>query len=213
MATILCYGDSNTWGSDPATGERHAPDVRWPGVLRAALPASWQVIEEGLRGRTTVSDDPFEDGRNGLPYLRPCLLSHAPLDLVVLMLGTNDVKDFLPFDAPGIAAGMARLANVVLSSGAGPGGRAPAPLMVAPPPVSVARPLTEIWGFGDRAVERSRKLARYYRTAAENVPCPFIDAGGLIEVSPIDGVHLEPEAHRRLGLAVAERVRVMLDAR
>ena len=92
MKTVLCYGDSNTWGYIGGTGERFAPEVRWPGVLQAALGGAYRVIEEGLNGRTTVFDDSIEEGRNGETYLRPCLQTHAPIDLVILMLGTNDLK-------------------------------------------------------------------------------------------------------------------------
>ncbi|HUK66650.1 MAG TPA: SGNH/GDSL hydrolase family protein [Anaeromyxobacteraceae bacterium] len=210
MPTILCYGDSNTWGADPATGGRHPAHVRWPGVLKAALPASCQVVEEGLRGRTTLFEDPFEGGRNGLAYLGPCLLSHAPLDLVVVMLGTNDVKEFVPHDAPGIAAGAARLVRAIRTSGTGPGDGAPAVLLVAPAPVALTRPLTEVWGFTARSVERSHALAAFYRAAAEDLGCDFMDAGALVAVSSVDGVHLDPKAHERLGRALAERVRRLL---
>jgi len=87
--TIVCFGDSNTWGFDPASGERFPADVRWPGVLRAQLGGGYQVIEEGLNGRTTTVDDPLQPHRNGLTYLPPCLESHKPLDLVTIMLGTT----------------------------------------------------------------------------------------------------------------------------
>jgi lysophospholipase L1-like esterase len=98
MKTILCYGDSNTWGYIPGTGERYASHVRWPGVLQNALGNGYVIIEEGLCGRTTVWDDPIEEYRSGKEYLIPCLKSHAPLDLVVLMLGSNDLK--MRFAAP-----------------------------------------------------------------------------------------------------------------
>nr|MDQ3302571.1 hydrolase [Actinomycetota bacterium] len=89
MKTVLCYGDSNTWGSNPETGERFAPHVRWPGVLAWELGDGFCVIEEGLPGRTTVRDDPIEGAhKNGRTYLRACLESHKPLDLVTVMLGT-----------------------------------------------------------------------------------------------------------------------------
>ena len=92
MRRILCFGDSNTWGYDPATGERFDEQTRWTGVLQAALGGDYTVIEEGLNGRTTVWDDPIEGHKNGHEYLVPCLETHRPLDLVVLMLGTNDLK-------------------------------------------------------------------------------------------------------------------------
>src|SRR6185436_143967 len=97
MKTILCFGDSNTWGFIPESitepfWRRHAPDVRWPGVLARELGSGYSVIEEGLGGRTTVHDDPVMGNRNGSLHLPPCLESHKPLDLVVLMMGTNYLK-------------------------------------------------------------------------------------------------------------------------
>ncbi len=104
MKTVLCYGDSNTWGSDPETGERFAPDVRWPGVLRRSLGEGYWVIEEGLGGRTTVRDDPIEGAhKNGRAYLRACLESHKPIDLMTIMLGTNDLKARFAASASDIA--------------------------------------------------------------------------------------------------------------
>ncbi len=210
MPTILCYGDSNTWGSDPVTGERLGRDRRWPGVLRRLLPGC-EVVEEGLPGRTTLLDDPFEEGRNGLAYLVPCLASHAPLDLVVLMLGTNDVKTIFPLDAAGIAAGADRLMNVIRRSESGPGGRPPQVLLVAPPPVTDPAPLQRVWGFSTGSVARARELAGYYRAVAERRGCPFLDGGAVAAVSPRDGVHLDDAAHLALGTAIAERARALLE--
>ena len=101
MTRILCYGDSNTWGYDPASGERFAADIRWTGVLRKVLASDrFEVIEEGLNGRTTVWDDPIEGQKNGRQYLIPCLESHRPLDLVVILLGTNDLKKRFSLSVP-----------------------------------------------------------------------------------------------------------------
>ena len=93
MKTILCYGDSNTYGYDPSNGFRYPKNVRWTGVLADLLGPEFTVIEEGCNGRTTVFDDPLEGWKNGLDYLKPCLNSHKPIDLVILMLGSNDLKD------------------------------------------------------------------------------------------------------------------------
>ncbi len=109
MKTILCYGDSNTHGFNPATQGRFSLSERWTGVLMRELGSDYHVIEEGLGGRTTVWDDPIMESRNGRDYLLPCLWSHKPLDLVIIMLGTNDLKDrfsLTPFD---IAAGAGAL--------------------------------------------------------------------------------------------------------
>ena len=110
MRHILCYGDSNTWGYTPGSGERHAPDVRWTGVLRRRLGEGWEVLEEGMNGRTTVFDNPMSPGRNGSAYLLTCLETHKPLDLVILMLGTNDLRFT---DAWGAAEGAAALVKKV----------------------------------------------------------------------------------------------------
>ncbi len=211
MTTILCFGDSNTWGFDPADGSRFPPEVRWPGVTKRHLPPAWQVIEEALCGRTALLDDPFEDGRNGLPYLVPCLASHAPIDLVVLMLGTNDTKSFFPYDAAGIAAGVTRLAETVLRSQRGPGGAAPKVLLVAPVPV--ADPAAADAGLGlRRAGGGALEGPRHATTAPrpEKLGVGFLDAGPLATVSPIDGVHLDEAALARLGEAVARQAQQLL---
>jgi lysophospholipase L1-like esterase len=209
MPTVLCYGDSNTWGHDPATNARLPAEKRWPGVLRRGVPEA-TVIEEGLSGRTTILDDPFEDGRNGLTYLVPCLASHRPLDVVILMLGTNDVKGCFPLDAPGIAAAAARLVDTVRRSQAGPGWGTPEVLLVAPPPVTAPGPVQELWGFSAVSVERARRLGELYRAAAESRACAFLDAGAVVSVSPLDGVHLDQAAHERLGTELAARVRALV---
>jgi lysophospholipase L1-like esterase len=209
MLTILCFGDSNTWGYDPVSGQRLPEPKRWAGVLRRQLPECW-VVEEGLNGRTTVLDDPFEPGRNGAAYLVPCLTTHMPVDLVVIMLGTNDVKGIFPLDAAGIAAGAARLVDLVRRSQAGPDGGAPEVLLVAPPPVTAPGPVQELWGFSKASVERAKDLGRLYEVAAETRACAFLDAGKIVAVNPLDGVHLDAAAHEKLGTEIARRVRGMV---
>src|SRR5919204_1412889 len=145
MRTILCYGDSNTYGYDAATAGRFPRDVRWPGVVRRELGPEFEIIEEGLNGRTTIWDDPFVDGRNGRQYLGPCLQSHAPIHLVVLMLGTNDLKAVFRVSAPEIASGAAALVATIQTSRAGPGMAAPHVLLVVPPPFVPDRGHSELW--------------------------------------------------------------------
>ena len=149
MKSILCYGDSNTWGCPPRRhfGEvpRYGPDVRWPGVLRTALGSDCTVVEEGLGGRTTrvEAECPIEgEQQNGGTYLVPCLASHRPLDLVIVMLGTNDLKHRFGLSAADIAARRG-LAGAISShaSGAGPAGGRPAVLLVLSAPDCRPRPL------------------------------------------------------------------------
>jgi lysophospholipase L1-like esterase len=132
--TLLCFGDSNTWGFEPATMARYPRAVRWPGVAAEALGSGWQVVEAGLNGRTTVFEDPLGD-RLGLRHLRPVLESAAPVDVVAIALGTNDLKTRLGASAYEIAEGAGVLVDLVLASAAGPGGGAPLVLLVAPPPL------------------------------------------------------------------------------
>jgi lysophospholipase L1-like esterase len=209
MPTVVCYGDSNTHGADPVTLARFPRDVRWPGVLRAELAGVAEVIEEGLNGRTTLWDDPFMDGRNGRPYLLPCLRSHAPVDVLVLMLGTNDLKTIFGRQANEIAAGVGALVDIAQASGTGPGGGPPGVLVVVPPRLGAATEKSELWGFGAaRAV--SEELPRLYRVVAETRGSAFLDASVLVEGDPADGVHLDAAGHGMLGQAIAVAVGELL---
>lgn len=208
IKTVLCYGDSNTWGSDPETGERFAPDVRWPGVLRRALGEKYWVIEEGLGGRTTVRDDPIEGAhKNGRTYLRACLESHKPIDLMTIMLGTNDLKARFAASASDIAQGAASLAEMALGSGCGPEGGAPLVVLISPPAVGKLTDMAEMF---DGSEEKSRRFPDHYRHFAGQCGCDFLDASEIIVSSDLDGIHLEAGEHRKLGEAVADHVRSAL---
>jgi lysophospholipase L1-like esterase len=207
MAVIVAFGDSNTWGYDPAAGGRFPPDVRWTGVMRRELGAGHSVIEEGLNGRTTVFDDPIEPDRRGADYLRPCLRSHAPLDLVIIALGCNDMKARFGLTPVDIAAGAERLILMARAEPAGPNGAPPKVILVAPPPIA------ELTGFAEMfegATEKSRRLAARYREVAERHGVGFVDAGQFIACSDIDGIHFEADQHAVLGHALAEAVRILL---
>ena len=214
MKSILCYGDSNTWGA--ATVERpdrrYAPEERWPGVLRTALGPDWLVIEEGLGGRTTVNDDPVEGiEKNGATYLLPCLASHKPLDVVVVMLGTNDLKARFNKTPWEIAAGVGRLVSIVKTTPeVGRGGRIPEILVVCPPPTRAdLRDYAEMFAG---APSKSKEMAKHYRKMAETAGVLFLDAGAVIESSLVDGFHLDPDAHLVLGRAIAAAVARMAGA-
>ena len=210
MRTVVCYGDSNTHGAGPVTPVRYPADVRWTGVLAAELAGVARVVEEGLNGRTTVWDDPYTDGRNGRTYLLPCLRSHQPVDVLVLMLGTNDLKSIFGRNAVEIAAGAGALIDIALMSAAGPDGGRPAVLLVAPPRLGPATDRSEAWGFGAaRAV--SERLPAAYRVTAEMKGAEFLDASVLVGGDPADGVHLNAVDHGILGQAVARAVRGMLE--
>jgi lysophospholipase L1-like esterase len=211
MRSILCYGDSNTWGCIPLQGpepaRRFPPERRWPGVLRRELGDGFWVVEAGLNGRTTVWDDPLEPHRNGRELLLPTLLTHQPLDLVVVMLGTNDLKRRLGGSAAEIAAGAGMLVDIVGASGCGPEGDSPQTLLVCPPPVLEVDPFDDEF---QGASEKSRRLSGHYAEAAAARSCAFLDAGSVIASSEVDGIHLDEPEHERLGIAVAAQVRPLL---
>ncbi|MCA9879478.1 MAG: SGNH/GDSL hydrolase family protein, partial [Thermomicrobiales bacterium] len=198
------YGDSNTWGYDPETGNRFPPSVRWTGVLARELGDGYRVIEEGLNGRTTRWDDPLEPGRNGLTYLGPCLASHAPLDMVLIMLGTNDLKQRFGLNASDIAQSAAGLAEIARRVTQTVDGR-PAPvLLIAPPAVTTLTALDQMFAGAE---EKSRLFSRYYRQAAAWQGVRFFDAGAVIVSSDLDGIHFAADQHRILGQALAGEVR------
>jgi lysophospholipase L1-like esterase len=206
MKTILCYGDSNTWGYDPVTQKRLPRDARWPGVLRNTLGEDYLVIEEGLNGRTTVWDDPIELDKNGATYLRPCIQTHKPLDLVIIMLGTNDLKTRFCLNSYDIASGAGVLVDIVLKSNTGINAEAPEVLLMAPP-ATVYFPDTQIFAGAEK---KSKDFSNQYRRVVNEKGCHFLDAGEHAESSPLDGIHLESDMHERLGLAVSAKVREIL---
>jgi len=205
MYRIVCFGDSNTWGFRPdAPFTRYSREVRWTGVLGQLLGDQCEVIEEGQNGRTTVWDDPFNDHKNGKIYLPPCLESHAEIDLVIIMLGTNDLKAHFNYTAAEVAQGVKHLIAIVKGSGAGRNGNAPAILAIAPPPIGKLTLLAGIYGD---APARSKDIAHQIELIARFVGCPFMDAGETVTSSAIDGVHWEADQHRLFAEAVHERIR------
>jgi lysophospholipase L1-like esterase len=210
MKTILCFGDSNTWGYRPDGTGRFDWEVRWPGILQRELSGAARIIEEGLNARTTVFDDSVEGvsiSRNGSRHLPVLLESHRPLDLVIIFLGVNDLKrrfDVTPFE---IAQGAAELVGIVNRSIAGAEGRAPRTLLICPPPVKVLNASADLF---EGAITKSAELARHFAWQAGRSGCEFLDAGEVVSLSPMDGIHLDAEAHLLLGIKVTELVRGML---
>lgn len=208
MRSLLLFGDSNTHGTMPLPdlggSDRFGRDERWPGRLRKLLP-DWEVIEEGHPGRTTVHDDPVEGAhRNGLTVLPALLESHKPLDVVAVMLGTNDLKERFSVNASDIALSLERLVRVILASGSGPGQGAPGVLLICPPPIVEVGCLAGMFAGG---AAKSQGLAAEVRKAAARVGVPFLDAGEVVAVSPIDGIHYDAEANPALAAAVAAAIR------
>ena len=203
---ILCIGDSNTHGlcTDPSEsadhGSRYNEEERWTCLLQKALGAEYLVIEEGLSGRTCVYDDPDMDSVN-------LLNSHEPLDLLILMLGTNDSKVKFDTDAKKIAKGMQILLEEAKSVPCW-GENGPKILIVAPVPIEEGVIYPD---FNEKSVETTRALAREYAFLAVAERADFLDAGGC-ELTSVDHVHLTKRGHRQLAERMEAAVREILEA-
>jgi lysophospholipase L1-like esterase len=208
VKTIVCFGDSNTWGADPIGGGRFDINTRWTGVLANALGPDYRVIEEGLNGRTTVVDDILSPNRNGLEYLKPCIDSHHPFDLITIMLGTNDLKARLNRSATDIAESASLLAETVKATSWGPNGARPEVLIICPPKVEGLTGLADMFVGAE---EKSAKMPALYEYFSHWSNSAFLDAGQYIKTSPADGIHFEAAEHAKLGKAVAEKIRSILE--
>lgn len=211
MKIVLCYGDSLTWGYDAAGPGRHAFEDRWPSVLQAELGSAVRVIAEGLNGRTTAFDDHLADAdRNGARTLPTILSTHAPLDLVVILLGTNDMKSFICGQAIGANQGMGRLVEIARGLAYPMETAVPKVLIVSPPPIRETSDINFAAMF-EGGIAESRRLAPFYAALAEEMKCGFFDAGTVAETTPLDGIHLDAENTRRIGTALAPKVREILE--
>jgi len=210
MKTILCYGDSLTWGFDAESQDRYAFEDRWPSVLQAALGDAALVIPEGLNGRTTAYDDHLASSdRNGARILPTTLMTHAPLDLVIVMLGTNDMKPFLCGRAIGAKQGIHRLIDIVRGTAYPLGEEAPDILIVSPPPLCETANPDYAAMFAD-AIPQSKMLASFYSELADEEGCGFFDAATVAKTTPLDGIHLDAENTRAIGRGLEPIVRMML---
>ena len=205
MQTVLCFGDSNTWGYSPLDGSRYSPDVRWTGVLQSSLGSDYRVIEEGLNGRTTfISEDerPLRSGSDVLPIL---LESHRPLDLAIIMLGTNDLKLEFNLTVAEITQGAKTLCELVMNSEY---------LEDHPPGILLISPthighniLPEDKAFFDQARGKSLQFAELFEKAAAELGIHFLDAAKIVKVSEVDGVHWDADQHQSFGKVLANRIR------
>ena len=208
MKTVLCYGDSNTYGFDPRTGFRYPADVRWTGRLAALLGGEYHVVEEGCNGRTTIFDDPLEGWKNGLDYLKPCLNSHKPVDIVIMMLGSNDLKEVFHASPAEIADGAGVLVDTIIRFTEIKQDYVPKIILVSPPEIGEGITHSAFYGsFYENAIERSRQFPTEYKRIADKYNCIFFDAAAHIKPSKEDSLHLDPEGHRGLAESLYEVVK------
>ena len=199
VKTILCYGDSNTYGFDPRIGFRYPEGVRWTSVLAGLLGSDYRVIVEGCNGRTTIFDDPLEGWKNGLDYLKPCLNSHKPVDIVILMLGSNDLKETFHASAEEIADGAGVLVKTIQEFTEEKQEFVPKIVLVSPPEIGEGIRHSAFYGsFLENAIGRSKEFPDAYRRLADTYGCIFFDAAAHIRPSETDSLHLDPEGHRVL---------------
>ncbi len=208
MQHILVYSDSATWGIVPATRRRLPFHARWPGVMELALNTSGgsvRVIEDSLNGRRTVWEDPYKPGRNGLAGLAQRIESHSPLSLVMLMLGNNDFQSMHPHTASHAAQGVAALVDAIRRAPIEPGMPVPPILVISPPPIGTPRgPIAaKFVGAGAKCAG----LAAAFREVAESLGCHYFDAAEATPASAVDGIHLDADQHRKLGLSLAAFLR------
>ena len=205
MKTILCFGDSNTHGYDSSVQGRFDENTRWPCLLDRYLGEGFRVIEEGLSGRTTVIEDPLTEGLSGFRAITPCLMTHEPVDLLIIMLGTNDTKERFGFTAQNIADGLRRL--IIKASQTPAWSRQPEILIIAPPPIDRKYRETDVYAvMGKGCAEKSEALAGVFQKTALEQGCAFLDAGAIegVKMSSCDHMHLDKEGHRLLACKLAD---------
>lgn len=208
VKTVLCFGDSNTYGYVPGSGgERYGADVRWPRRLGALLGEAYEVVEEGLNGRTTAFDDRIEPYRCGLDAILPCIMSHAPVHLLIVMLGTNDTKDRYHVRAEEIGYGLEELVMKVAGYHQFRAQK-PKMLLVAPVPLG---DMSEGIEFSEASRQKSLRLSAVYAGVAQQFGCAFLDAGAVVPQLGCDNTHFTPEGHRLLAQALAPEVRRLLE--
>lgn len=206
MVNILCFGDSNTFGTNPSGG-RWARNQRWTGVLQERLGSSYYVIEEGLGGRTASAEDFLEPDKNGRRHLPIALHSHRPLDLVIIMLGTNDMKHRFGLLPEDIALGAAELGRIAETYGYGAGYPIPKVLLVSPILIGEGVEHSVFTGFSADAVDVSRHLVPLYQAHAKEHGWLYLDAASVAKASILDKLHMEQADHRALALALEKIIR------
>jgi len=208
--SVVCFGDSLTWGFKPGERTRYGHDQRWTRLLQCELGDAFYVLEEGVNGRTTVFEDPVRGDKNGLAHLATARKSHMPIDILVLMLGTNDLQSRFNMSAGAIGYAVARLLDYARTPTDDPEGKAPKILLISPPPLGdfAASPLESM--YCEKSIAESRKLADVYAEIAKQYGAAFFDAGSVVSVSDVDSVHWDAEMQAPFARAVADEVQKLV---
>lgn len=204
MATIVCYGDSLTWGAVPNSDGRYPKHNRWPEMLNERLGSMHQVVNLGLPGRTTIWDDPFREGRNGSQYIQAALEVFGPVDVVVVMLGTNDLKRYFNASAYEASRGIEQIIHKIRAPN--PHGF-PSPRIVVVAPPNILSPKGEAADMFVGGVEKSLGFHQHYQRIAELNDCSFLNAAGVIQPSEADGIHLDLNGNQQLAFSLETLIR------
>lgn len=211
--TILCFGDSNTHGYNSQTDGRFSEEERWTCLLDEMLGTDYRVLEEGLSGRTICFDDPLFEGLNGFTSIFQAMMTHEPLDLLIIMLGTNDVKSRFHATPQNIAKGMERLLKKAFNTTEAWRDQ-PNILIIAPAPIEPEYRFTFVGGeMGEDCDTKSRALAPLYEDICYRYGCHFLDAGQItgIRMHPKDHMHLDKASHQLLASTLAKKIPALLD--
>lgn len=213
---IVCFGDSNTWGYDPVNHTRYDESTRWTMVLQRLLGEEYQIIEEGQNGRTIANADPWEWGTKcGMDYVLPMIESHNPFDLLVIMLGSNDLKKKFHLPAADIAGSLQNMLMKVKGYAAYQLGCPDLKiLVVAPPALGSNLEQSPFATFFDssEAPRQAMELARWYALVAEQFHCGFLNATELVSGGEADQLHLSPESHRKLAEALRDKIKTIMES-
>ncbi|NVK35004.1 MAG: SGNH/GDSL hydrolase family protein [Rhodobacteraceae bacterium] len=205
--SVVCFGDSLTWGFKPGVRTRYGHDCRWTRLLQCDLGTDYYVLEEGVNGRTTVFEDPVRGDKNGLQHLDTIRKTHMPIDVMMIMLGTNDLQSRFNMTAGAIGFAMGRILDAATRVTDDPEGRAPKILLVAPPPLGdfVNSPLESV--FNSTSIAESKKLKDIYAVLADQYGAAFFDAGSIVTASKVDSVHWDADMMEPFAKAIAAEVK------
>lgn len=204
--SVVCFGDSLTWGFNPVDMSRYGHDVRWTRLLQKELGPDFYVVEEGVNGRTTVFEDPVKGDKNGLEHLFTVRKTHMPIDILIIMLGTNDLQTRFSMNAETISIAIGRLLFLATQATDDIEGKAPKVLLMSPPPLAELAGTPFELQFSEQSRIESTKLADGYKQKAEEYGVSFFDAGTVISASPVDAIHFEAGPQADLAKAIAAEV-------
>lgn len=213
---IVCFGDSNTWGYNPLDASRYDESTRWTALLQKKLGSGYAIVEEGQNGRTIASNTPNEGSKSAMAYIEPCLETCAPFDLIIVMLGTNDIKVKFFLTAEEISACMNRLLSRIESfmkyQIENPEYRNYKLLLVSPIEITndvISGYASDVMG-GEKAVSKSAQMSRYYKALAEKHGCYYMNAAEYAAPGAFDGLHLDPKNHKKLADAMCVKIKEIL---